>query len=1192
MRTEIPGFPSKIINTFIDGSGILWQIKPDGIIKYELEIDTVGNELDVNLLHSSADGLEGVVSAFKHNNKIYTVDQNFNFVEIDVKSGKAELIVCIQKLLETKGEISSVIKYHDDYVLSFKTQGVVQLSVRDKKVEIQELDVYSGVFSMIKNQSQDNFWIASDGEGVFMCSNDEYHFNTYTFDDFHIPIYKPIRALFVDDSKNLWIGTKGDGIFKIENFNHLSSFDKCHFKNYTSSNSQLPNDCVYSITEGVKGMLWFGQESGVSFYSYTGVIQNLKFDDLTEPINYVFDIFEQNDSTLWLATAGGGIIRLTLSYEYNVPEVTRIKRFNIDEGKVSSNYFFSLSEKNDSIILFGNRGKGAFLINTFDDILVPLKTDIEPKYSDALKDVYSVNCDDDGVYWLGTSYGLIKVDSSSSYIYDNSYGFSSNTIHTIISDFDDNIWLSSNNGIIRFDPKLKVTQSYNQNNMSDVIEFSDGACYYNPSSDNILFGGVNGFVSITSNRGYESINYEPDITLSGFKVNGVVQDVFTFKKAYAEDNCLNLIYTQNFFSFDFSVVDFLRDDKYLFFYKLEGANDDWINNGNSNSISFSHLPPGDYVLNVCYKNLISDSFGKSLLININIIPPWYKSHLAYLLYFLLFICLNILVIAYFRKIYSFRSKLMEKSLNEQKREEVYEAKNQMFSEIIHDFFTPLTLILGPCEEILNSKCTVDIVNENVGLIKRNAGKLHNLVQEIVDTRKLELKRQHYKIVSVNLNSAISDIAHSFLPSAKTNNVHFNIDLPDSIVWPTNLSYFDRILTNLMSNAFKYVDEQGTVFVGMIKKEDFVQIKISNTGDGIPFEKLANIFEISEDVIKKSKGKGRGHSHGMGLSVCKHLISFINGEIEVDSTEHSWTHFTIKLYPFDDLELRCKDELPIADRLHSNTPVSPLLIDSVQSDNLSQIVIVDDDDEILSFVTGIFKESYAVVPFTMAQEAIEYIKVNQVDLIITDMMMPAINGISFIKAIRLNKALIHIPIIILSAKNALEDRIEGINSGADAYISKPFSIEYIKSIVNRMLQKKVDWKDFFSSVGNNFVLENGEYINNEDKQFFEKFIKVIEDNISDSSLSLSDISDKMGVSSRMLYRRLEKTTTQKPNTIIKDFRLKLIENLLLTTNLTIEEIMFRSGIGSRATFFNNFSKKYGTTPQKFRQSAIDNYCKSE
>ena len=921
--------------------------------------------------------------------------------------------------------------------------------------------------------------------------------------------------------------------------------------------------------------MWFGHDNGISYYSYTGEIKNLNYGDSFQSISYVFDIYQKNDSTLWVATVGNGIIKVNLDYSNNHPKIKDIKNIKVNNGKVSSNYFFSLCKKNDSTLLFGNRGEGAFSLNLNTEELRNINLNKEIN-----KDVYAIKTDDKGNYWLGTGGGLVKFNGAQTQVYNQSHGLPNNTIHSIIDGYDDNIWLSSNKGIIKFDPEREISHAYNQNEMSDIIEYSDGACYLNSSDQYILFGGINGFVSIKSNNSYEIKNYRPEINVSEVKINGEEQNIHEFIKSYQQNNIIDLTYTQNFFSFKLSIIDYLKSNSYLYYYKLEGLNDSWINNQSSNLVSFSHIPPGDYVLKLKYKDLLTDSFGKVKSFNITIIPPWYKSNMAILLYFVLCVAIIAFIFRYLQKIYQLKNKLVKVMLEENVKDEMYEAKMKLFTEITHDFFTPLTLILGPCESIINNTNANDQIKQDAALIKNNAEKLHNLVREIIDTRKLELKNQKVKFEVTDLSELISNNANLFLQISQYKQVNYQIDLQENISWNTNINFIERIVTNLVSNAFKYVNNSGEVKVRMFKHGDDVNIIISNTGKGIPQDKMDTIFEASSDPSKKTED-GIFESHGMGLSVCKHLVALINGTIEVESTPNQWTHFTIKLQPVTSTNNLIPEVGERTFELKHSGETNDKL-------KLPVVVIVDDDPQLLSFISNIFVDIYNVVAFNNAQEAIEYVKTHQIDLIITDLMMPGINGISLIKEIRADNTLIHIPIVILSAKYTHEDKTEGISSGADAYISKPFSIKYIKSVVSRLLENKANLKHFYTSVVSNYVIENGNYVSNEDKEFFDSFLKVIEENISKPSLSISDISKIMGVTTRMIYRKLENITDKKPAEFIKEYRYKYVDTLLLTTNLTIEEIMDKCGVGSRATFFKNFAKIYGTTPKKYRQNAIDRF----
>lgn len=1190
-KLEVPQIAfGHVLSTIIDENNILWIFTSDNDTRsYQINKNKEGITLTPNNLFKHPEQLLWV---FAEEDLVYFIDKTYSLYEYDFGNQQQYFIADLKVEVETRGEVSSIIKQQNDYYIGFKSSGLIVLKyMSDQKIkyQMQDTEIHSGIFCLMKDKYQDIVWIGTDGQGVYMYFNDAFSITNTLLDTPVYQINNPVRTVYYDEEQTLWIGTKGGGILRIRNYspetNTAVSFDRISI-----SNSTLTDNTVYCFAPGSANRLWIGTENGLNYYSY----QNKQLKAFTviadgKKVKYVHSINELNDTTLWVSTVGEGIVKVILDKAGNSPSVKSATRIVLDDGRMASNYFFTSFQENDSILWFGNRGYGAYRLNIETEQLTPYRFD-NVVNSQTANDIFAIYKNEKG-YWLGTSSGLLHFNEDYSHYHDRADLFSNNTVHGILEDQQNNLWISTNQGLVRFNPKTNTGQTYDRENGLEVTEFSDGAFYKDLRTETLFFGGTNGFVTVKPNA-YIMADYMPQINLKGLSIFGKEYNIHDFLHDKKGKKILQLDYSQNFFCIDFMAIDYINGNNYSYSYKLDEVSSQWIESGISASAIFSNLAPGQYTLLVKYKNNMNGKECEPQKLLIQITPPWYLSNWAYILYFILIALFCILAV--YRIVHQYRRKQhrMIEKLNREKKEEVYESKLRFFTNITHEFCTPLTLIYGPCEKILAYPQSDSYIRKYGKMIQQNTEKLNGLILELLEFRRLETGHKVLSIQRLSVSDKLRNIAESFCELAENKNLNYRLDIEPDIEWNTDISCFSKIVNNLISNAFKYTPEEGNITIGLKVENQLLTLNISNSGKGIAKENLAKIFDRYK-ILDSFEMNGKNSRNGLGLAICKNMVTLLNGEINVSSIQNEITTFTVTLPELSPTAQEAETPQKVYETGPLNTNTEPMELEqtAVNFDTSKHtVMIIDDDPSMLWFVSEIFVDKYNVLSFNNAAEALASLELKQPDLIISDVMMPEIDGLSFAQKIKQNKLWSHIPLILLSALHHEDDQVKGIEAGAEVYVTKPFNVKYLEKVVYRLIKRESDLKEYYSSIFSSFKVENGNCIHKEDQEFLDKVIETIEKNITNPDLSVELLSSDLGYSTRQFYRKLKPITDKSPADIIKEYRLTMAERLLLTKNYTIEEIMDKTGFNNRGTFYKLFSQRFGMPPRQYREQQKDNVKK--
>ncbi|MDR1585665.1 MAG: response regulator [Prevotellaceae bacterium] len=1110
-----------------------------------------------------------------------------------VKSDEKIFIKNIRSVItEYGGDITSVLIDDSDIIIGFRTNGVIRLDSH-KKYAVEKYPINCGVFSLLKDDVQNILWVGTDGQGVYACAQDGYIFKGINLEELPLKTQRPVRAIFRDHLDYLWLGTKGNGIIRIKNYENTSEYDWRNVTHFSVGNG-LSNNAVFAFeTSRANNVLWIGSSGPeLNYYSYDdNKIHRLKTNS-PSPFIEVHDIMEVGDTTLWVSSMFS-LFKLSLRKTGNIIEARSLREYDFDiKNKQRFNKIYSIRRENDSILWLAMRGNGAIRFNckngthrliTFDN------NGIAP-----MNDILSIHIDKSRNIWLGSSYGIhnLKELPDGEFQrrnYNENDGLPNNTIHGILESNNGKLWLSSNTGIILFDPAGKTFRNFNQRSGLKVIEFSDNAYYKDEENSKYFFGGIDGVVWI-KHEDREKNNFVPPILFTKLRILNEEVNIERFLVNKKGKSFLQLRYDQNFFTVSFSVNDFIQGSNRKFSYILENFSEVWMNT-DSGEAQFTKIPPGRYILKANYGNK-SEQENRMASLYIEILPPWYLSLYAKLFYFITVLCLLFLVYLYLKKKYERKKMNIAMQLDQKYKEEMYENKLRFFTNITHEFCTPLTLIHTPSERILNYEGSDAFVKKYAHLIKSNTERLNNLIQEIIDFRRMETGNKICKIETCNVNEICGEIMEAFSDLAEENNISFNLAISPDISWNSDRSCITTILNNLISNAFKYTTTNGVINISVYIDGKELIIKVYNSGKGIKKEDIPLLFNRYSvlDNVRQNSIRNLSSRNGLGLAICKSMVDLLKGKIEVESEVDKYAEFIVKLPALDltNPENRQMEESKIypenqnPDLKQSGESVADEKSLLQDPDVRPMVLIVDDNEEILWMLKDILSEDYAVVVAKDGNDGFKQLINYMPDLVISDIIMPGQDGISMMKQIKLNPHTMHIPVIIISAKSAVKDKIDGIESGADAYISKPFDTQYLKIVTKQLIEKHKKLKEYYNSSASSFDYMNGQLLSKEDRDFIHSAIYAINTNISDIEFSPEDLADNLRISLRSLYRKFKDLGLLPPKDFIKRQRIEYSAKLLLSTKLTISEIMYNAGFTTRSHFYKEFTKRFNQSPKEYRQ----------
>ena len=1065
-----------------------------------------------------------------------------------------------------------------------------------------------------------NLWVGSNGGGIYKKTNNDYQFKHFRKKNYEGSLSSnKIRSLHEDQFGNLWIGTELGGL----NFLPKSSLNYNTFESFTFSKNEngLTSNNIFSISENIidenHSILWFSTESGglnKLVINKNDASKDFKFEKFNNPVNdgsnvktlAIHSIFSEGKNRLWIGYYGSG---LGLA-EWDTPE---------------SKPYFSFINPDDKKIQFPGKiirdiyrdASGVLWITTNNGLnkLIENSTDITKSYFksyryDSSNDT-SIGSDytlqifesTNKTLWIGTiGGGLNKLirNKERSVVGFKRYNtqnkqFPNDVINSIQEDDNGFLWVGTNSGLVKFDPIKESFKTYSTNELQNP-EMSEISALQRKNGE-LVFGGVNGINVFTSKSNKKS-NIAPRTLITDFSILyepvkplQVINNKVILNQGIAHTDHITLDANINNFSFSFSSLHFndSRFNKYK--YILEGFDENWIETSSDFRVAkYTNIKPGDYVFKVYGSNNKGVWSEKPAKVNLTLLPPWYFTLWAKILYLLSFILIfyllsRISVIQIKRK-----RKLELNRLEKEKEKEINKVKLEFFTNISHELRSPLTLILGPAEKLVKQGEKLQ-KKERVRLyrtMQRNSDYILGLIKQLLDFRKLEQGEIKLKCTHINLVNLIQKVTEQFQTKAEQEKLNLNYDFNKKKIFAwIDATIIEKIIHNLLSNAIKFTPKGGNITIGVrelslqksIYPEGHIEIQVEDNGIGIALSDVKTIFNRfyqSDNQNKKNEG------FGIGLSFSQNLAKLHGGEIKVKSQLKKGSCFTL-LIPLGNSHLSNEQMIEnneiIVSKVehHDNLDlVNDQQKDSSGHKNKPSLLIIEDNLEIYHYLTSELSQHYLTIGSTDGKQGIDLAFEKLPDIIISDIMMPGTNGIEVSKTLKNNIKTSHIPIILLSARANDESKIEGLKSGADVYLTKPFSLEVLKTQLTSLLNNRKIIHNEFKNL--NFEPSKIE-ISSMDEVFVENIINIIKDNIDNSNFTVQEFSNLSGMSRTTFFNKVKSITGLKPTEFLRNYRLKLAAQFL-SKGYSVKEAMYKTGFNTPSYFSQSFKVLFKMTPTEF------------
>jgi signal transduction histidine kinase/ligand-binding sensor domain-containing protein/AraC-like DNA-binding protein len=995
---------------------------------------------------------------------------------------------------------------------------------------------------------------------------------------------------FVEDAKgNLWIGTNGGGLIYFDRVNNKFT----QYLHQPGNNNSISNNIIVSLLLDHKQRLWIG-----TYFGGLDCMEDWKFthyrNDSSNPSSIsddrIWDIFEDSKNNLWIGTLSGGLNKFDEQHG----------------GFVRYNTGSSHPLHSDLVGVIMEDGQGKLWLGTYNgiDVLDPATgkvTHIDNYTGNphglSNNNVIALFLDSRGLIWAGTGNGL-SVYNSKQNNFQSFYkedGLPDKAILNIVEDNRGQLWISTKKGVVQVsvkqtnnadDPIAIACTNYDQLDGLQGAEFNEKAAL-KTSKGEIIFGGPNGF-NLFNPADIVSYKSTPNLVFTdlqlfnksvgvGEKINGRV----VLSQSISNTSSITLRYNEDILAIEFAALNFFNPEKIKYAYKLDGFNKDWVTtDGKIRKAIYTNLDPGSYTFRVKASYGNGEWSDKELTLKIRIHPPFWRTAVAYLLYALV-LAISIFVA---RKITVERTRMRfeveHQRIEAERVQALDEIKTKFFTNVSHEFRTPLTLILSPLEKIIK-ETPDDEQKQQLNLVQRNAKRLLNLVNQLLDFRKIEVQEMKLHPSIGDIIAFSKDISNSFLDIAEKKKIRFSFSSNiDSLEIYFDKDKLEKILFNLLSNAFKYTYDGGEVNVVMTYNEPSnnesdgaVAIEVKDTGIGIPADKHEKIFEsfFQTDVPESMLNQGTG----IGLAITKEFVKLHNGIITIKSEPEKGTCFTVLL--------------PAKKIYNSSTRATTNSIPEEDAEKIGSeegqkggkkktIIIVEDNEDLRFYLKDNLKGQYHIEEATNGVEGWEKIKLLNPDLVVSDIMMPLMDGVELARKIKTEMLTAHIPVILLTAMGSEEKQLEGLKAGVNDYITKPFTFEILASkIRNLLMQQKLLQKRFQKQI----EVNPGEVtITPVDEKFLKQALDAVEKYMNNPDFSVEDFSREMYMSRKSLYNKILSLTGKAPLEFIRSIRIKRAAQLLEKSGMSIAEIAYEVGFNNPKNFTKYFKEEFKVLPSQY------------
>lgn len=987
-----------------------------------------------------------------------------------------------------------------------------------------------------------------------------------------------VYAIWIDKKDNIWIGTEDGGI---------NVFDPDTKKySYITSDGRKP----YALSQNcIKAFLEHNDQLLVATFLGGLNVIDLKTRKVTQYLgdknqpgtiadNRVWDLCIDKDQQIWVATSSG------------------VDRFEPESGTF---VHYPQYCGNEHVQWINTDAHGNLWMGTNDEIVIfSPELNAVKRYTERSRSMFE---DSKRRTWIATDdkgIALYTIDNGPRKYYSKEQGLANRQALCVLEDGERNLWISTLNGLSKFDPSTEVFQNFTTKDGLGNNQFCYGAACKSRSGE-LLFGSLSGFDMIDPD---EIQPEDADVPLVFTDLKIFNQPVMigdgkddVLQKSISETEKLVLTSKQDVFTLEFAALNYVNSENNYYTYKLEGLFRDWIGPSHDRVASFTNLNPGDYTLRVKRVLMENGAESKELTLDIAILPPFWKTGWFITIMFVILLFMVYVLVRFFINREKIKNQLVLEKVNARKLHEVDMMKLKFFTNISHEIRTPLTLILGPLEKMLNGQQQDKEVRENLKMMHRNAQNLDRLITQLLDFRKLQSGNLRLNLTEADIVSFTRNVVNSFTGLAQEKDIRLTFtSLKKRLFVSFDADKIEKILNNLLSNAFKYTEAKGSVSVNLSlifdsdedsfshtdEEKQYIEISIKDTGKGIQDKNLDKIF-----VRFFQSGEGdKSAGVGIGLALVKELVQLHKGKIFVTSKSGKGTRFTIRI-PSDiarEVNVPGEGADPVASIEEQISEVDELPADDYTS---PVMLIVEDNMDVRQFIRSHFNKSYKIIEANNGAEGLTLATEAVPDIIVSDIIMPNMDGYELCKRLKNDERTSHIPILLLTAMHSKEHELKGLATGANDYITKPFDISVLQAKVENLLSIRDSLKERFAST---VVLEpTNVVITSPDERFLKKAIDVVEANMSDSEMDIEGFAQKVGVSRMQLYRKLHALTDMTVKEFIRHIRLKRATQLLVQQKLNISEIAYEVGFKDLSHFRKCFKREYGMSAKEYIAKNAEN-----
>lgn len=1144
----------------------------------------------------------------------------------------------------TSREITQVKGYGNITVLTTLDGEIIRLRHEGKTFHVERLRQRSspsnqtqGTLLTLSIDKQGNVWTAGENTPLTFVSSSTGEIVQYKAGDVtkgKLPT-NSIRYVFVDELGMTWIGTYNRGAYVIDN--RAKKFESFDFPLPPAQGAAAIS--IKAIAEDPSGNIWLACD-GVGIYELDARTRQLKFPEEVNralATRHVSALRFDHENNLWVGTWGAGI--------YCVNTKTRAtKHFAIEAKGFGDNKVSFLYEDSRNNIWAGSLGSGLFLFDKKSSQFVGLNEAVKPDYIKRSAYVMTMLEDKQGILWVATLFGLYKLRYNEGYDFDvtlylknnepnnigsyeiqtlftngtdklyigtgdngltsldkdgvfrylqKRHGLASNTVKAVLTDDLGNFWIGGNAGLVKFTPSSDAFRQYKKEDGLPSNEFQANACL-RAADGRFYFGTDNGLVafhpdSIADNP-VEPIVYLKDLKLNNQSVQVGVEDS-PLQKNIRLTSRLELPYEQRSFVLEFGAIHFGQSSRNEFCHKLEGFDEHWICNGANATATYTNLDPGRYMFLVNASNSDGVKSDPPLRLEIIIHQALWKTWWAFLSYLVAFFALIYFLLKVRIERIKFKNQLEFERLARQQEHLLTESKTQFFTDISHELRTPLTLITMPLESLGTMDELPTPVKDRIRTIRTSADKMMRLVNELLDFSKLQNAQLKLQVKSGDLIKYINEIVIPFNEAAIKRNIHFGVhSMVRSLEGWFDYDKVDKIIFNLLSNAFKFTADNGQINVIInlkvsnvgVREMRFMELLIVDNGIGIDEEELPFIFDKFYQAKAATKVANPGT--GIGLSLTKGLVELLGGTIQVERTPEQETKFLVLLpidrYAFRDEDVCQAGGVVLYDRQNQELTAETSGTSSLHSEDSDKphILVVEDNEELRKYISLELGHQFVVIEASDGMDGLSLAFEKMPDLIISDILMPKKSGIEICTVLKSDLKTSHIPLILLTAKTTVDDQVNGIMSGADVYITKPFSIRFLLAQVAQLIDSR---KKLYARFSQDVYLIPAKMATNEiDQAFLQKAIDYIIEHMQDSQLGVDSIAALFNLSRMQVYRKVKALTGKSIVDFIRMVRLKQALKLMETQKYTLSEVAFQTGFNSASYFTRSFKDYFGKAPSEY------------